>query len=223
MNAPMGGGGMGMGMGMGGGGGGGMGMGGGMPMMGMGMGMGMGAQASAAAPAPAASGLDLLGGLGGPAAADPMAGFGGMGGMSALTPAPPLASLNIAVTDVQPGTFPPATIHDQNNVRVLLNFARNPPHPTICVVVVTMLNLGGVPVNNIQFQAAVPKSLEVKLQPPSASTIPPAGITGPQVATQIMLLSNPSKAPIKIRFKLSYNVNGTPVDQMGECGSFPSM
>lgn len=182
---------------------------------GVGIGLMQAPQPSAVPPV-ASSGLDMLGGL------------GGMTGISApapsAAPAPSLGTVNMDLQSIQPGTFPPATIHDQNNVRVLLNFAKNPPHPSICVVVVTMLNMGNVPVNAIQFQAAVPKTLEVKLQPPSAAAIPPANpMAGPSVVTQIMLLSNPTKGPIKIRFKLSYNINGQAVDQMGECDQFPPM
>ena len=106
----------------------------------------------------------------------------------------------------------------------MFHFAANPPHPAICAVVVTFLNSGPAPVGNVMFQTAVPKSLELKLMPASSSVLPPANpMAGPTPVTQIMLISNPTKVPIKIRFKLSYVVNGQQVDDMGETDKFPPM
>jgi len=217
-------------------------------------GLGLGGMPAAAAPPAAAASNDLFGLLNAPAAAAPMAGGGLMdllggpspaaaplGGASALdmfgslgspmaaapaasTPAPPLESITMPLEMIQPGAVPPVNVYDKNNLRLTFVFAKNPPHPTIATVVISAMNLGMVPITGLSFQAAVPKALQVKLQPASSTTVPASNpMLGSQSVTQVMLIANPTKVPIKIRFKLDFTVGTQPMTDMGECSSFPPM
>ena len=150
-------------------------------------------QPSAAASKSAAGGLDdLLGDFGSssaPKAPEPKG------------PPPDLGTLNVALSDIQPGPHPPAQVYDKKGLKVrrggrgggrggrvwkreprrtqsaarsativhnrpflsiafpqvIFHFAKGTPHPDITVVVVSFLNFNSVPVNNLEFQAAVPK------------------------------------------------------------------
>uniref|UniRef100_A0A672KTD5 ADP-ribosylation factor-binding protein GGA3-like n=1 Tax=Sinocyclocheilus grahami TaxID=75366 RepID=A0A672KTD5_SINGR len=90
----------------------------------------------------------------------------------------------------------PVTAYDKDGVGVLLHFATDHPpgRPDVLVVVVSMLNTAPLLVKNVVFQVAVPKSMKVKLQPPSGTEMAPFNpFMPPSSITQIMLLANPLK------------------------------
>lgn len=86
-----------------------------------------------------------------------VAAFVGAVGAGAAVAMPPLSSLSMSVQEVQPGDFPPPTIYNANNIKIVFHFAKNTPHPSIAVVVITYLNFGAEAVTDVVFQAAVPK------------------------------------------------------------------
>ncbi|TPX69712.1 hypothetical protein CcCBS67573_g06774 [Chytriomyces confervae] len=81
------------------------------------------------------------------------------------------------------------------------------------------LGMGGGAITGVAFLVAVPKSLKLAMQPPSATSIPPAGS-----ATQVMRIDNPSRSAIKLRIKLSYAVQNLmgaqQVDEIVDFGGF---
>lgn len=85
----------------------------------------------------------------------------------------------------------PVPVHSNSSgLAVGFRFAHTSPHPSILVTVVGVINSGPTPISDFVFQAAVPKTLELKLEPPSGTAVLPArGNT----LTQVMLISNPSK------------------------------
>ncbi|KAB0400731.1 hypothetical protein E2I00_008358, partial [Balaenoptera physalus] len=90
----------------------------------------------------------------------------------------------------------PVTAYDKNGFRILFHFAKEcpPGRPDVLVVVVSMLNTAPLPIKSIVLQAAVPKSMKVKLQPPSGTELSPfSPIQPPAAITQVMLLANPLK------------------------------
>eukprot|EP00045_Choanoeca_perplexa_P007731 m.71135 g.71135 ORF g.71135 m.71135 type:complete len:629 (+) comp14190_c0_seq1:40-1926(+) len=162
------------------------------------------------APAPASSAFDF--GMGTSAAPAPAA---------ATTPLD-MATLTVSLESIQPSTMTPATLFDQAGIKVMLHFAANRAHPDAVSTVVSVLNFNSTPVSNIVFQAAVPKALQVKLMPASADSAPALSPLGqPTAITQVMLVGNPQKLAIKLRFKLSFTLNGSTQEHMGDCASFP--
>lgn len=173
----------------------------------------LGGPSPAAAPAAGGSVMDMFGTLGSPASAP-----------AASTPPPALESVMVPIESIQPASTAPVTVYSKNNLQLSFVFAQNPPHPTIAVVVISAMNLGTVPISGLTFQAAVPKALQVKLQPASSTTVPASNpMMGSQSVTQVMLIANPTKVPIKIRFKLDFVVGTQPMTDMGECSQFPPM
>ncbi|KAJ3262935.1 hypothetical protein HDU77_011580 [Chytriomyces hyalinus] len=81
------------------------------------------------------------------------------------------------------------------------------------------LGMGGGAITGVAFLVAVPKSLKLAMQPPSATSIPPAGSE-----TQVMRIDNPSRSAIKLRIKLSYAVQNLmgaqQVDEIVDFGGF---
>uniref|UniRef100_A0A665TUE6 ADP-ribosylation factor-binding protein GGA3-like n=1 Tax=Echeneis naucrates TaxID=173247 RepID=A0A665TUE6_ECHNA len=122
------------------------------------------------------------------------------------------------------GKVCPVTAYDKNGVRVLLHFATNcpPGRPDVLVIVVSMLNTAPHPVRGIILQAAVPKTMKVRLQPPSGTELATFNpILPPAAITQVMLLANPLKEKVRMRYKLTFMLGEQPFTEVGEVNEFP--
>uniref|UniRef100_A0A8C4DQ36 Golgi associated, gamma adaptin ear containing, ARF binding protein 3a n=1 Tax=Dicentrarchus labrax TaxID=13489 RepID=A0A8C4DQ36_DICLA len=122
------------------------------------------------------------------------------------------------------GQVCPVTAYDKNGVRVLLHFATDCPvgRPDVLVMVASMLNTAPLPVRNIVLQAAVPKVMKVKLQPPSGTELAPFNpILPPAAITQVMLLANPLKEKVRMRYKLTFTLGEQSHTEVGEVNEFP--
>ncbi|XP_069510920.1 ADP-ribosylation factor-binding protein GGA3 isoform X2 [Ambystoma mexicanum] len=137
-----------------------------------------------------------------------------------------LGNVHVPLECIKPSSTLPVTAYDKNGLRVLLHFASEcpPGRPDVLVVVVSMLNTAPLPITNIVLQAAVPKSMKVKLQPPSGTELfafnpiqPPAAIT------QVMLLANPLKEKLRLRYKLAFLLGDQPNSEVGEVDQFPDV
>ncbi|KAJ8001919.1 hypothetical protein DPEC_G00174410 [Dallia pectoralis] len=86
-----------------------------------------------------------------------------------------LSNVHVPLEAIIPSKACPVTAYDKHGVRVLLHFATDcpPGRPDVLVMVVSMLNTAPLPVKNVVLQAAVPKSMKVRLQPPSGTDLAP--------------------------------------------------
>lgn len=133
-----------------------------------------------------------------------------------------LTDVFVPLESIQPGTNAPITAYDKNGVKVILHFAKDSPRPDITVMVVSVMSTNTSPVAGFVFQAAVPKSMKVKLQPPSATDLPAYNpILPPSAITQIMLLANPQKEKVRLKFKITFTLNDTPITDVGDLANFP--
>ena len=83
-----------------------------------------------------------------------------------------------------------STIHSTCS---LLFFLQNVPGPMVNVVLISIFNSGASIISSIEFQAAVPKSMKVKLQPPSGRDLPAFNpLVPPTTIKQVMLICNPT-------------------------------
>ncbi|NXI99725.1 GGA3 protein, partial [Psophia crepitans] len=135
-----------------------------------------------------------------------------------------LANVHVPLESIKPSSALPVTAYDKNGFRILLHFAREcpPGRSDVLVVVVSMLNTAPLPVKNIVLQAAVPKSMKVKLQPPSGTELSPfSPIQPPAAITQVMLLANPTKEKVRLRYRLTFTLGDQPSTEVGEVDQFP--
>ncbi|NXO84332.1 GGA3 protein, partial [Sitta europaea] len=135
-----------------------------------------------------------------------------------------LANVHVPLESIKPSSALPVTAYDKNGFRILLHFAREcpPGRADVLVVVVSMLNTAPLPVRNIVLQAAVPKSMKVKLQPPSGTELSPFNpIQPPAAITQVMLLANPAKEKVRLRYRLTFTLGDQPSTEVGEVDQFP--
>uniref|UniRef100_A0A672ZSI7 Golgi-associated, gamma adaptin ear containing, ARF binding protein 1 n=1 Tax=Sphaeramia orbicularis TaxID=375764 RepID=A0A672ZSI7_9TELE len=135
-----------------------------------------------------------------------------------------LSDITVPLETIKPSSLLPVTVLDKHSLRVLFTFARDcpPSRPDVLVVIISMLSSAPVPVTNIRFQAAVPKVMKVKLQPPSSTELPAFNpILPPAAITQVLLLANPLKEKVRLRYKLTFNIGDESHDESGDVDQFP--
>ncbi|XP_007454116.1 PREDICTED: ADP-ribosylation factor-binding protein GGA1 isoform X3 [Lipotes vexillifer] len=135
-----------------------------------------------------------------------------------------LANITVPLESIKPSSILPVTVYDQHGFRVLFHFARDPlpGRSDVLVVVVSMLSTAPQPIRNIVFQSAVPKIMKVKLQPPSGTELPAFNpIVHPSAITQVLLLANPQKEKVRLRYKLLYTMGDQTYNEMGDVDQFP--
>ncbi|XP_059527171.1 ADP-ribosylation factor-binding protein GGA3 isoform X2 [Myotis daubentonii] len=135
-----------------------------------------------------------------------------------------LASVHVPLESIKPSSALPVTAYDKNGFRILFHFAKEcpPGRPDVLVVVVSMLNTAPLPIRSIVLQAAVPKSMKVKLQPPSGTELSPfSPIQPPAAITQVMLLANPLKEKARLRYRLTFALGEQLSTEVGEVDQFP--
>lgn len=175
-------------------------------------------------PAPAAGGggnlLDLLD-MGGPAAAPP----------AAAAPAAAPAGVDLGLMDIFGGgapaapamapavqtEFAPMPVYEKAGLKITFFLQRAGPGTTS--VTAKFANALDVPMTSYVFEAAVPKYLQLKMEPASSQVLPPHS----ESVTQSMVVTNSSNGekPLLMKLRIGYSVNGQVVQEMAQVGNFP--
>uniref|UniRef100_A0A674CGX1 Golgi associated, gamma adaptin ear containing, ARF binding protein 1 n=1 Tax=Salmo trutta TaxID=8032 RepID=A0A674CGX1_SALTR len=135
-----------------------------------------------------------------------------------------LTDVFVPLESIKPSSLLPVTVFDSHSLRVLFHFARDSPPSLadVLVVIISMLSSAPVPVSNILFQASVPDTMRVKLQPPSGTELPAFNpILPPAAITQILLLANPHKEKVQLQYKLTFTLGEEDHDERAVVAQFP--
>uniref|UniRef100_H3AZ37 Golgi associated, gamma adaptin ear containing, ARF binding protein 2 n=1 Tax=Latimeria chalumnae TaxID=7897 RepID=H3AZ37_LATCH len=135
-----------------------------------------------------------------------------------------LADVFVPLESIKPSSVLPVTAYDKNGFRVMMHFAKDSPpgRPDVLVIVISMLNTSPLSLKNIVFQAAVPKVMRVKLQAASGNELPVCNpLLPPAVISQVLLLSNPQKERVRLRYKLTFTQGDQSFTEVGEVDQFP--
>ncbi|KAM6914467.1 ADP-ribosylation factor-binding protein GGA1-like isoform 2-T2 [Lycodopsis pacificus] len=136
----------------------------------------------------------------------------------------PLTDVFVPLESIKPSSLLPVTVFDGHSLRVLFHFAQDSPpsRPDVLVVIISMLSSAPVPVGNIDFQTTAPKSMAVKLQPPSGTELPAFNpILPPAAVTQILLLANPNKEKVQLQYRLTFTMGEQEHSESGSLEQFP--
>jgi AP-1 complex subunit gamma-1 len=114
--------------------------------------------------------------------------------------------------------IPSIIAHEKNNLKIQFDFQKNSLNPTSLRINLTASNSSNNLITDFVFQAAVPKTFQLQMSPPSGNALPPNN--GGSV-TQTISIENPQKQPLRMRTRISYNANGVPVLEQGEVNNFP--
>jgi len=179
--------------------------------------------AAAAAPASSGGGGDLLdlldmGGGGAAPAAAPAAAAAPAGGadlglldiFGGGAPAPAAAAA--------PQEMPPMDVFDKNGLKIQFVCKRDAATNT-STVVARFGNMSSMPMTNFVFEAAVPKYLQLKMEPASAQVLAPQSTN----VTQSMAVVNTTNGekPLLMKLRIGYEHNGAPIAEMAQVANFP--
>ncbi|XP_027198587.1 adaptor protein complex 1, gamma subunit [Dermatophagoides pteronyssinus] len=112
----------------------------------------------------------------------------------------------------------PITAFDKNGLKIVFQFERCADNPLTISITMIATNTTDQPMNDFLFQAAVPKSFQLQLMPPS-STIIPANNNGS--IKQVIKVVNPNKAQLKMRLRLSYKYQDIDTKEQCDVTNFP--
>ncbi|XP_028270980.1 ADP-ribosylation factor-binding protein GGA1-like isoform X2 [Parambassis ranga] len=135
-----------------------------------------------------------------------------------------LKNIFVPMETIKFSQLEPITLYDGAGIHVSLHFARDglPGHPGVAVVVMSAVNTSALTVKDFVFQAAVPKAMSVKLQPASGTHLPPYNpLLPPSAVSQVLLLANPQKRNIRLRYKLTLTHGDQLLNETGEIDTFP--
>ncbi|XP_056890575.1 ADP-ribosylation factor-binding protein GGA3a isoform X2 [Takifugu flavidus] len=136
-----------------------------------------------------------------------------------------LSDVFVPLSDIKPSQMRPVMACDRNGIRFLLHFATDCPagRPDVLVIVASILSTAPLPVRDVVLQAAVPKMMKVRLQQPSGRELAPFNpIHPPAAITQVMLLANPLKVKVRLRYKLTFTLGAQSCTEVGEVNEFPT-
>lgn len=113
-------------------------------------------------------------------------------------------------------SIPSITAYDKNGLKITFAMERLPDNPSTTIITMTAVNEAVTQMTEFLFQAAVPKTFQLQMMSPSGTVVPPAG----QV-TQILRIVNPNKNALRMRIRVSFNCNGSVVQDQAEVNNFP--
>ncbi|XP_016049903.1 AP-1 complex subunit gamma-like 2 isoform X2 [Erinaceus europaeus] len=117
-----------------------------------------------------------------------------------------------------PAPIPNLRVFEREGLQINLSFVRPPETPSLLLITVTATNTSGGDVTHFICQAAVPKSFQLQLQPPSGDTVP---AQGGLPMTQLLRILNPNKAPLRLKLRLTYTHFGQSVQEIFEVNNLP--
>jgi len=154
-------------------------------------------------------------------------------GLDATTPQAPGASapgeldLNELFGSASPAaaplvapSHPPVTAFQKDGLSVVLTFTKpSPGRPELTDAVATMSNTNAQSIDALTLQVAVPKFMQLRLDPASGNALPPVGAP----VTQGIHLTNTmhGQKPIALRLRIAYTVAGQPKVEMAEVSGLP--
>ncbi|KAL8597664.1 hypothetical protein ACOMHN_031599 [Nucella lapillus] len=135
----------------------------------------------------------------------------------------PLTDVFVPLESIKPvEDVSPVTAYDKKGLKSMIHFSDNRPRADVLVMVLSTLSTNAKSVKNFMFQAAVPKTMKVKLQPPSTTDLPAYNpILPPTAITQVLLIANPRKEKVRLKFKITYVLGEETVTDVGDAEDFP--
>ncbi|CAF1202681.1 unnamed protein product [Rotaria sp. Silwood1] len=112
-------------------------------------------------------------------------------------------------------SIPSMTAIDKNGLRIIFQFERQ---DKILFIYLHATNSTKIPITNFVFKAAVPKTLNLELLPPTGTTIPSDNSGDLRQTIKIL---NPNKEKLRMRIKLNYLYNNSPMSDEAELNTFP--
>ncbi|KAL2903197.1 AP-1 complex subunit gamma-2 [Bienertia sinuspersici] len=116
--------------------------------------------------------------------------------------------------------FPSMVAFESSSLKMTFDFSKSAESPQITSIKATFTNLSANNFTDFLFQAAVPKFLQLQLDPASSTTLP---ANGNGSITQNMRVTNSQhgKKSMAMRIRIGYKVDGKDVLEEGQISNFP--
>ncbi|XP_024023894.1 AP-1 complex subunit gamma-2 [Morus notabilis] len=146
--------------------------------------------------------------------------------LSPSAPATPVIDLldGFAVKPPTPenngSAFPSIVAFESSLLKLLFNFSKPPGNPQTTLIQATFTNLSSDSFTDFIFQAAVPKFLQLHLDPASGNTLPASG-NGSITQSLKVTNSQHGKKSLVMRIKIAFKMNNKDVLEEGQINNFP--
>ncbi|XP_004509843.1 AP-1 complex subunit gamma-2-like [Cicer arietinum] len=116
--------------------------------------------------------------------------------------------------------YPSITAFESSSLRLTFNLSKQPGSPHTTNIQATFTNLSSNAFTDFVFQAAVPKFLQLLLDPASGNTLPS---NGKGSITQNLSVTNSQhgKKSLVMRIRITYKINGKDTLEEGQISNFP--
>ncbi|KAL6566505.1 hypothetical protein OROGR_002120 [Orobanche gracilis] len=117
-------------------------------------------------------------------------------------------------------TYPTIVAFESSSLKVTFNFLKESSSPQTTLIEAQFMNKSANVYSDFVFQAAVPKFLQLHLDPASSDTLPSSSN---EYITQKLRVSNSQhgKKSLVMRVRINYKVNGKDVLEEGQINNFP--
>ncbi|TCD63708.1 clathrin associated protein complex large subunit [Steccherinum ochraceum] len=134
------------------------------------------------------------------------------------SPAPPV----FAAVQAQPAQPPTPRLtaypaYEKHDLKITLTPQTSAQRPGVVNILARFQATGSAPISALNFQAAVPKSQQLQMLPISSPDVAPGA-----TETQQMRVIAPAGANIRLRLRLTFTVNGQPVQDQIDFAGFPA-
>ncbi|XP_020867766.1 AP-1 complex subunit gamma-1 isoform X2 [Arabidopsis lyrata subsp. lyrata] len=135
------------------------------------------------------------------------------------SPAPPHVATTSSNATNGPA-YPPIVAYESSSLKIEFTFSKAPGNLQSTNVQATFTNLSPNTFTDFIFQAAVPKFLQLHLDPASSNTLP---ASGNGAITQNLRVTNSQhgKKSLVMRMRIGYKLNGKDVLEEGQVSNFP--
>ncbi|KAL7240989.1 hypothetical protein ACSBR2_006588 [Camellia fascicularis] len=116
--------------------------------------------------------------------------------------------------------YPSIVAFETNSLKIMFNFSKAPGNPQTTIIQATFTNKSPNVYTDFIFQAAVPKFLQLHLDPASGNTLAASG--DGSIAQDLRVTnSQHGKKSLVMRTRISYKVNNKEVLEEGQINNFP--
>ncbi|XP_073000592.1 AP-1 complex subunit gamma-2-like [Typha latifolia] len=116
--------------------------------------------------------------------------------------------------------YPSITAFQSSTLKITFNFTKQPEKPQVTLIHATFTNLSSSIYTDFVFQAAVPKFVQLHLDPASSSTLP-AGGNGTIAQTLSVTNTQYGQKSLAMRIRIAYKVNNEDKLEQGQITNFP--
>ncbi|CAL9167443.1 unnamed protein product [Musa hybrid cultivar] len=129
-------------------------------------------------------------------------------------------SSNGSLSGSQTPVYPSITAFESSTLKIMFSFTKKPEKPHVNEIHATFVNLSSDAYTDFVFQAAVPKFVQLHLDPASSNQLPASG-NGTITQTLTVTNSQHGQKALAMRVRMVYKVNNQEKSEQGQIDNFP--